>query len=143
MNMALTAYNGDNETKIGLSKSLSYSLYDQNKNEIEISKQQLPIKFWIPKDTKVQVESYKYINASQNSQNKNASNSSFQLLNGFLLQGFRLSGLNISIHIQLKPVNKSIGYLILLKFGDNPIASNEYFDEWRVFCPTGMRSFMH
>lgn len=143
MNMALTAYNGDNETKIGLSKSLSYSLYDQNKNEIEISNQQLPIKFWIPKDTKVQVESYKYINASQNSQNKNASNSSFQLLNGFLLQGFRLSGLNISIHIQLKPVNKSIGYLILLKFGDNPIASNEYFDEWRVFCPTGMRSFMH
>ena len=137
MNMAFTADNGDTETNIGISKSLSYSLYDTNKNEIPISNQKKPIEFWIPKDTSVQIESYKYINATQISQNTNATNTSLQFLNGFLLNGFILSGSNVSVHIQLKPVNKNIAYLILLKFGDNPIASNLFFDEWRIFCPTG------
>ena len=138
MNMAPTAYNGDNETNIGFSKSLSYTIYDENQNEIPVKNQTKPIELWIPKELNNEIESYKYINATQLSSNTSATNSSYSFINGYLSKGFRLSGNNVSVHIQLKPDNKNVlSYLILLKFGDNPSASSRYFDEWRIFCPSG------
>ncbi len=133
MNMAVTGSNGDNETHIGLSKSISYSLYDVYKNEIPIKDQKNPIEYWIPKDASVSIDPYKYIDAI-NFFNENLSNKSY--INGFYVNGFKLSGNNVSVHVQIKPM-KSTGYLFLLKFGDNPVANIEYFDEWNIYCPTG------
>ena len=132
MNMAPTGQNGDNETYIGSSKSLGYSLYDENKNEIPIKDQKKPIEYWIPKDASVPIEPFKFVDA------KNATvvneTTKFVYMNGFFLNGS-----NNSVHIQIKPINKiMIGYLLLLKFGDNPTLEQEYYDEWVIFCPTGI-----
>ena len=135
MNMAVTGANGDNETNIGLSKSISYSLYDENKNEILVKDQKKPIEYWIPKDATVAIEPFKYIEVVRGG-NENSTNTSF--INGFYVNGFKLKGSNVSVHVQIKPSNKnSFGYLLLLKFGENPAAITSFFDEWKIFCPSG------
>ena len=45
MAMALTGYNGDNETNIGLSRTISFSLYDEDNNELVVSNQSKPLEF--------------------------------------------------------------------------------------------------
>ena len=144
--MTVTGYNGDNETNIGASRSLSYTLYDEFNQEIAVSNQVKPIEFWISRDTNVAIEPFKLINAV-NASLINISSSdaisllhSSQLINGFLVNGFNMSGVNASIHIQLKPVNKSLSYLTLLKFGDNPSlqTNNKNYDLLNLFCPSDL-----
>ena len=139
MSMAVTGANGDNETNIGLSKSISYSLYDENKNEILVKDRKKPIEYWIPKDRSVDIEPFKYIEAVRGG-SENSSNASF--INGFYVNGFKLKGSNVSVHVQIKPSNiTSFGYLLLLKFGENPVAATRFFDEWKIFCPSGKKFY--
>jgi hypothetical protein len=140
--MALTGGNGDNETKIGSSRSISYSLYDENKNEIPIANLNKKIEYWIPKDSSVAIEPYKLIDAL----NATMVNDTTKLvyMNGTIINGFKLTGTNSSLHVQIKPDNLNpsiismVGYLFLLKFGDNPVLSSttKYFDEWSIYCPS-------
>ena len=147
MSMALTGNNGDNETNIGSSKSLSYSLYDESNSEINVNNLVKPISLWISRDTSLvnSNESFKLVNALNATllTNNNVSlvnKNEFQLINGFLVNGLILSGSNASIHILIKPVNKSLSYLTLLKFGDNPILNNnnKYFDQLNLHCPNDL-----
>ena len=129
--MALTGTNGDNETHINTSQSLDYSLYDENVNQIQVENLRTPLELWISKDTSVSIEPFQLVNASA----PNASNVSLnggQFINGLLVNGFTLSGSNISIHIQIKPLQKERGYLSLLKFGSNPTTSS--YDVLNEFC---------
>ena len=142
MNMALTGQNGDNETHIGSSKSISYSLYDENKKEIPIKDQQKPLEYWIPKDPTVPVEPYKFIDALNATMVNDTTK--FLYMNGTILNGFRLTGSNVSVHIQIRPDSTNsknlmtTGYLLLLKFGDTPglDVTTKYFDEWSIYCPS-------
>ena len=146
--MALTGSNGDNVTNIGMSKSISYSIYDENNNEIPVSNQLNPLDFWIAKDSSVQIDySFKYIdvlNAQNQSQNENQNGSIIingtQLINGFLVTGYNLTGANISLSIQIKPINKQLIYLALLKFGQNPFLNSTYklYDYMNIFCPNDL-----
>ena len=147
MPMTVTGYNGDNETNIGASRSLSYTLYDEFNQEIAVSNQVKPIEFWISRDTNVAIEPFKLINAVNASLINISSSDAIsllhgsQLINGFLVNGFNMSGgVNASIHIQLKPVNKSLSYLTLLKFGDNPSlqTNNKNYDVLNLFCPSDL-----
>jgi hypothetical protein len=52
MQTALTGLNGDNETNIGSSKSLEFSLYDEKQKEIPVSNQLKPLDIWISKNQK-------------------------------------------------------------------------------------------
>ena len=137
--MALTGNNGDNETNIGASNSISYSLHDENNNEIPVNNLNEPIEFWIAKDTSLPIQPYQYVNAINASQYLNDSlNQVTSLLSGFLVTGVTLSGKNLSISVQIKPENLSIGYMALLKFGDNPIfnsTNSKYYDMMNIFCP--------
>ena len=154
--MAITGFNGDNETNIGLSKALSYNIYDENKNEIPINSLKTKIEFWIPKDPSIQIEPYKFIdtdlfannlmNSSNNnvSMSTNQSNHTNEYLDGSFVDGFNLDGWNSSLHIQIKPVKKynlSVCYLFLLKFKSNPVfnLNKQDFDEWSIFCPKGKK----
>jgi hypothetical protein len=154
MSMALTGSNGDNETNIQSSRSISFGIYDSKSDEIKVnnlSSSKL-IYFWISKDSSVQIESYKYIDVLNYTTNNNINNSSnfnssstgvnqnkYILQDGFLINGFKLPSLksNVSIHIQIKPStkNKSSSYLTLLKYGDNPLFSSGYYDSINIFCP--------
>ena len=120
--MALTGNNGDNETNVGSSKSISYSIYDDNKNEIPVNNLNKKIEYWIPKDPSVPIEPYNLINSVNisglvgfDSLNKTNTSIPYIYSNGSIYNGFKLTGSNVSVHIQIKPINKvSIGYLFLL-----------------------------
>ncbi len=136
--MALTGTNGDNQTNIGSSKSIDFSIYDESSKEISVSNQKNPIEFWIPKDTSVSIQPYQFVNALNITQNQTDSN-------GFILNGFTLTGSNVSIHIQIKPNNSNTGYITLLKFGSNPIfvdtqtnINNQYYDVLNIYCPNDL-----
>ena len=145
MAMALTGYNGDNETSIQMSRSLDYSIYDENFNEIPVFNTAKPIDMWISRDTSVALDPFQQINALNASMINASSNSDLggsQLINGFIVNGFNMSGSNQSIHIQLKPANQAASYLTLLKFGNNPLLqkNNYYFDWLEIFCPNDLRT---
>ena len=59
-------------------------------------------------------------------------------MNGFIVTGIQLTGANVSLHIQLKPTNTSLNYLVLVKFGDNPTLNNQYYDSLSLFCSNDM-----
>jgi hypothetical protein len=133
--MALTGYNGDNETNIGLSRSIKYSLYDENMNKISVRNLLKPIDLWIARDTSVLIEPFKYINATSLNSTLNVTNGTETIMDGTFTSGFQLNGTNVSIHIQIKSENNSQAYLSLLKFGDNPTLENNFFDILNIFCP--------
>ena len=47
--------------------------------------------------------------------------------------------LSISVHIEIEPLNSSVGYLLIYKFDQIP-QLNE-MDGWTVFCPQDFHSF--
>jgi hypothetical protein len=144
MSMALAGSNGNQETNIGTSRSLEYSIYDDGLNEIPVNDLATPIDYWIGKDPSVPITPYKYVNAINASQLN--SSQSLAYLNdslvkdGFMVTGLSLTGANVSVHIQLKPLNKSLNYLTLVKFGDNPALVNQFYDKLTIFCPSDLLS---
>ena len=149
LTQALTGANGDNVTNIGLSKSISFSLYDEDKNEIPINNLAKPVEFWIPKDPNMNQEPFKLVDILNSTilvhngtfiNSTNSTNANYTLNfndDGFFLNGIRLNGTNVSLHIQIKPENMSIGYLVLAKFGENPTLKKgkKDYSHYDLFCP--------
>ncbi len=131
---ALTGKNGDNETNIGRSKQLGLSFYaDSDKKEIKVRNQyQQPFDFWIKRDLTG-------VNSFQTTfQVVNVSSGNMTLKGSFLNNGILLNGTNNSLSVQIKPFDLTLGYLIILKFGDTPVLnkSSNYFDLFKIFCPS-------
>jgi len=127
--MAVSGHNGDNESFIGFSSSIGLSFYDENINEIDISNAPNPIDIVISRDPSVSQTKYQYVNVSE-----------IKLTSGsyFLLNGLKIKSANASIHIELKPLNLSIGYLLVMKKGFSPIINSTYSDNdsFRLMCPS-------
>ena len=81
------------------------------------------------RDTSVSKQPFQYVNVSQ-----------IQLASdSFILQNsFNLISTNASVHIELKPLNQSIGYLFVFKLGFSPIVNSIQtdFDSFKIFCPS-------
>jgi hypothetical protein len=127
--MAVSGHNGDNESFIGFSSSIGLSFNDENINEIDISNAPNPIDIVITRDPSVSQNKYQYVNVSQ-----------IKLTSGsyFLLNGFKIKSTNASIHIELKPLNLSLGYLLVMKKGFSPIVNSTYsdYDSYMLMCPS-------
>ncbi len=118
--MAVSGYNGMNETSTGMSSSLGLSIYDyETNNEILISQSLSPIDIIIPRDKSASKHSFQYVNTT-----------SLDFTNGsFYLQNYmNITRNNVSIHIELKPLNESVSYLVVLKLGHLPIINSTYAD---------------
>lgn len=118
----MTGYNGNNETNIQASKSLSLTLFTSTNEEISVKTRPTDRKFdfWIAKhSTSIPIDSYTYINVT------NSTNTTLPYVTGF-----NLTATNASIHIQIKPEEsfsfKNV-YQILIKFGQNPSRENYDF----------------
>jgi hypothetical protein len=140
MSTAITGKNGDNGTNIRSSRSIEFAIYNgDNGNEIQVNNlTSKPIDLWISKDPNVSIDPFEYINVLNDTLTSSNSSNKYILESGFLLIGFKLSNLksNVSIHVQIKPsMNKSSSYLTLLKYGDNPLFTTNYYDSLNIFCP--------
>ena len=130
--MAVSGHNGNNETFIGMSSSLGLSFYDYVTNsEIPISQSSSPIDIIMPRDKSVCKYSFQYVNAT----NLDFLDGSFYLQNNM-----NITTQNASIHIELKPLNKSISYLVALKLGHLPIINTTYADytSFKFICPSNL-----
>ena len=127
--MAVSGHNGNNETLIGMSTSVGLSFYDENLEEIKITKSLSPIDILIKRDPNLPEYPYQYVNATQIQITKDSY---------FMPNGFNISYLNTSIHVELKPLNLNIGYLIVMKLGYTPIINYTYldYDFIKTFCPS-------
>jgi hypothetical protein len=130
--MAVSGHNGNNETLIGMSSSLGLSFYDYETNsEISISQSSSPIDIRMPRDKSVSKYSFQYVNAT----NLDFLDGSFYLQNNM-----NITTQNASLHIELKPLNESISYLIALKLGHLPIINTTYADytSFKFICPSNL-----
>ena len=129
MPMAVSGHNGNNETFVGMSNSVSLTFFDEKNNQIEIINRNYPIDVQIQREINLPSYPYQYVNISE-----------ILLKNGSFLMpnGFYLSSNNGSIHVELKPLNKSIGYLIVLKLGFSPVINSTYadYDSIKMMCPS-------
>ena len=127
--MAVSGHNGNNETFIGMSESIGLTFYDHNLNELEINrlKSSESIDIVMKRDPNLPEYQFQSVNISQ-----------LQLSSAWLYNGFNLTSNNASIHIELKPFNRSIAYLILLKLGYSPVINSSYVDytSFKIFCPS-------
>jgi hypothetical protein len=127
--MAISGHNGNNETKIGISNALSFTVFDESKNEVKISKLNSPVDLKIQRDTNLPQYSYQFVNASR-----------LKLpTNSFILQNaINIKTINSSLHIELKPFNNQLGYLVLIKLGAPPILNliSVDYTSFKIFCPS-------
>jgi len=128
--MAVSGHNGNNETLIGMSSSLGLSFFDYETNiEIPISQSLSPIDIILPRDKSVIKYSFQYVNATN-----------LEFLDGsfYLQNNMNITTQNASVHIELKPLNESISYLIALKLGHLPIINTTYADysSFKFICPS-------
>ena len=131
--MASCVHNGNNETKIGLSHSMAMTFSDNNGDEIEIAESSKLIEIWIPRDLNLPAVSPHYVNISKKENHNNDSESKLFPI------GLNVTALNSSIHVEISPLNSSIGYLVLLKFNMTPRINSTFkdYDHWNMFCPSG------
>jgi hypothetical protein len=128
--MAVSGHNGNNETLIGMSSSLGLSFFDYETNiEIPISQSLSPIDIIIPRDKSVFKYSFQYVNTTN-----------LEFLDGsfYLQNNMNITTQNASLHIELKPLNESISYLIAFKLGQLPIINTTYADysSFKFICPS-------
>ena len=139
--MALTGQNGDNATNIQASRSLDFSIYDEQNNEISVTNQQKPIEIWMARDPSVAIPPFQLVNALNATTNESSTLlDGGQLIDASMISGFNLTGVNVSIHIQIKPNSTLNGYLTMLKFGENPSLSetSQSYDMLHIFCPNDL-----
>ena len=110
---------------------------DNNGDEIEIAESSKLIEIWIPRDLNLPALNPHYVNISKIENNNNDSESKLFLI------GLNVTALNSSIHVEISPLNSSIGYLVLLKFNMTPRINSTFkdYDYWNMFCPFGSYRF--
>ena len=131
MTTALAGLNGDNQTSISFSNSISLSFQGMDKNNIKIRFIQ-PAEFYIQKNHQPNIIFLNYHTNEILELMKNKSSTS-----NLFYQSFKLSGSNLSIHFQIKPNISSVGYLTLLKYGGLPTFEKNNYDFMNFFCPEG------
>jgi len=113
-----------NSANTNVSRSISFSLFDSIGNEISLD---YPIEIFIPRDPNRILPPMILQNVT----------SRLQLFNFHYVNTTTI--LSISIHIEIEPLNSSVGYLLIYKFDQIP-KLNE-IDGWTVLCPENFHSF--
>lgn len=66
---------------------------------------------------------------------QNLTSLNYSLNENLIFFGTNIANKNSSLHIQIKPLNFSVSYLILLKYNQNPSLIKYSFDLSKVVCP--------
>ena len=117
-----------NSVNTNVSRSISFSLFDSNGNEISLD---YSIEIFIPRDPNRILPPMIVQNVTSRQQLFN-----FHYVNITTI-------LSISVHIEIEPLNSSVGYLLIYKFDKIPKLNQSIYqiDGWTVFCPSNFHSF--
>ena len=131
----IPGFNGIGNLSLRDSFSVGLDLYDLNKQRLNINNEQNKILFWIERDENLLAPEFKFVNISS------LNESILSQATPYLKYGFNLINLTkYSLHVQLKPVNKLMAYLITIKFGANSITNekDKSYDLFKIACPNDL-----
>lgn len=117
------------QSNTNMSTFMSLSLIDHNENELSF--QTNAMRLIIPRDPNV-------IIPALNLQNVSSMNITAHHLTFYLHYVNITSVLPISVHIEMHPLNESLGYLLIYRFDQTPQlnSSLNFIDGWTLFCPS-------
>ena len=124
--------NSKSSSNTNVSRSISLSILDQNGNEISVQTDpDHPIEIIIPRDPNLIIPSMNLQNVT--SMNATPHNQLFHLhyLN-------LTTSLPVSVHVEIQPLNTSLGYLFIYRLDQIPLlnSSINLIDGWALFCPS-------
>ncbi len=123
-----------------LSTSISLSILDHNGNELSLrTTSDHPYRLIIPRDPNFLLPSM----SLQNVTSLNSTSLPHHLLFNLHHIDIRQSNnLTVSIHIEMKPLDASVGYLLIYRFDSSPQlnSSINQIDGWSLFCPSSKLS---
>ncbi len=128
------ASSGKSNANTNLSTSISLSLVDQNGKDILIQTSiDEPFEFIIPRDPNAMGSSVNWEYMST----LNGTNRSFNLHSVNILRNNKL---DVSLHIEIRPINKNLAYWFIYKFNSMPQVNSliNLIDGWTLFCPRSM-----
>ncbi|CAF1184610.1 unnamed protein product [Adineta ricciae] len=117
-----------------LSRSLSFSILDQNQNEIPIrTPTNHSIKLIIPRDPNLLIPSMILYNVTSMNSTPHNLIFNYHYLN-------LSSTLPTSVHWQIQPLNIAVAYLFIYRFDQTPQlnSSTNDLDGWTLFCPNDL-----
>ena len=124
--------NGDiGNLSISDSLTVGLDIYDSNKEKLNVNNQSEKIEFWIPREKSLLKPEYSFINL------KSLNESILNQATPFMSFQFKLFNLSkYSLHVQLKPENKNMAYLVLLSFGNATVLNEnkQSFDLFKIAC---------
>ena len=118
---------------VNLSNLLSITFVDENNNEISVNTTaDKPIEFFISRDNNLIVPSMFMQNVSSITNDSLINNPQFNL--HFINI---TSNISVSIHLEMHPLNITLGYMLIYKFDQIPQlnSSIHYIDDWTILCP--------
>ncbi|UJR18699.1 hypothetical protein I4U23_005606 [Adineta vaga] len=124
--------NSKSTLNTNLSRSISFSIFDYNQNEIPIrTMMNQSIEIIIPRDPNLIIPSMTLQNVTSMDSTPHHLIFHYQYLN-------LSSSLPISVHWEIQPLNTSIGYLFIYKFDQIPQLNSSYnqIDGWTLLCPS-------
>jgi hypothetical protein len=139
MNRLAVADRSATAPNTNVSRSISFSILDRNGNEVDIKTDSShPIEIIIPRDENLLVPPMILQNVTSLSLVAHA-----QIFN---LHFVNLSTLvsSFSIHLQLRPLNSNLSYLLIYKFDQSPRLNSSIndIDGWSLLCPSSQCHFL-
>ncbi|UJR21041.1 hypothetical protein I4U23_024141 [Adineta vaga] len=132
------ASHGNTKSRLNtnVSASISLSILDENGNEVSLqTDSNHPIEIIIPRDPNFNIPPMIL---------QNVTSGNFTPHNHLFVYHYLnlTSSLPISVHIEIQPLNKSIGYLFIYKFDQIPQlnSSTNQIDGWTLFCPSNLQN---
>ena len=116
------------------SKTASLSFFSQSGDSLQINPN-YPLSFWVDHNydnDEVAFISVKSINSSNSNSNQ------------LTTYSLKLAHPNLTINIQIKPLNQSSAYLLCFKYDSIPLITNQSqntIDSYKIFCPSDLVTF--
>jgi hypothetical protein len=129
------------QTNLNLSNLLSITFFDDNNQEISVQTTvNNSIEFFIPRDINLIVPPMVMQNVSSLIVNPLINNRQFNL--HFINITQSNSNMSISIHLQMRSLNNSLGYMLIYKFDSIPQLNSSLnnIDGWSMLCPNSKKT---
>lgn len=127
--------NSSSSANTKFSTTISLSLLDRHGNNLLVNtSMDEPFKFIIPRDPNT-------IDSSVNWQYISPGNGTNQSSNNIhSVNIVRNTNLNISVHFEIRPINKSLAYWFVYKFDNAPQVNSSIniIDGWTLLCPSSI-----
>jgi hypothetical protein len=129
------------QTNLDLSNLLSITFFDDNNQEISVQTTvNNSIEFFIPRDVNLIVPPMVIQNVSSLIVDPLINNRQFNL--HFINITQSNSNMSISIHLQMRSLNNSLGYMLIYKFDSIPQLNSSLnnIDGWSMLCPNSKKT---